>query len=161
MTDAEMKLDSFVLDGIWIGRLNAPWLGGETHSIVDAADSGIDDMQRDCMRVACTRDAETLDALKIRLFDEYQNEIYGSITAYKTAGTEIDFHELTPVIKSPEQLWAILSETTINIPPVHRLTDNCCFAVSFECPWDEEHGISVLFDRSGTPTDVGGYGDNF
>ena len=161
MTDDEMNLDSFVLDGIWVGRLNAPWLGGETHSIVDAEESGIEDEQRACMRIACTQDTETLNALKNRLFDKYIAEIYGSIAACDADGMEVDFQEITPKIQDREQLWSMLSETTINIPPQHRITNDCCFAVSFECPWDEEHGISVLFDKSGSPTDVGGYGDHF
>ena len=161
MTDAEMNLNSFVLDGIWVGRLNAPWLGGETHSIVDAEESGIEDGQRACMRIACTRGPESLIALKDRLFDEYRTEIFGSIAAYDSDGTEIDFRELTPDIQDREQLWSMLSETTINIPPQHEISNDCCFAVSFECPWDEEHGISVLFDKSGSPTDVGGHGDHF
>ena len=161
MTDAEMNLDSFTLDGIWVGQLNAPWLGGLTHTIVDGEDSGIVEAQRDCMRAACTQNSKTLDALKNRLLNEYQNEIYGSVTAFNSDGSEIDFHELTPKFENQEQLWATLSETSINIPPEHRIADNCCFAVSFECNWDEEHGISILFDKSGNPTDAGGHGDHF
>ncbi len=161
MTDAEMNLDSFVLDGIWIGELNLPWLGGLTHSLVDAKDTGTVEPQRDCMRIACTRNAQTLATLKNRIFEEYQNGIYGSVTAINSDGIEIDFHELTPKLGNQEQLWEMLSEISIGIPPEHRIDDKCCFTVSFECRWDEEHGISVLFNRRGIPSEVGGYGDHF
>ncbi len=160
MTDAEMNLDSFQLDYIWTGKINAPWLGRDLHAFVDAKESGIAESQYACMRTACRLPKSTLEKTKIFLFDRYQAEIYGSIAGYRN-GVEIDFHEITPKVENKEQLWKLLSQIGLSFPAEHRIADHRCFALTAQCVWDEEHGLEILFDKNGNATDIGGIGDHF
>jgi hypothetical protein len=160
MTDAEMKLDSFKLQGIWSGTIHAPWLGGDVDAMVDAEDSGIVESQYTCVRTACCLSKVTLQKTQRFLFDHYQNEIYGSIAGYAD-GKEIDFREITPTVANKEQLWALLPDVGLGFPPEHRIADDCFFQLTAECPWDEEHGLAILFDRSGDPIEIGGQDHHF
>ena len=143
----DKNFESFVDNGIWEGHLHTSWLEEPAYTIVDCDDDELSDAQFECMRKVCNLDSRTLEELKLWLFKECQVQNYGS--------------RIDRQIDTPDQLWQLLEQQTINIPPENAITSKCLFAISFECPWDEEHGISVLFDSTGTPTKIAGYGDHF
>ena len=162
MAEPKVNFDSFKHNGIWEGHLRTLWLDEPAYTIIDSDNyEKISEIQFDCMRKISILCPETLVLLKSWLFDEYQNTIYGSVTAIRN-GVQVDIHELTPKIESPEELWNLLGQLTLNVPPENAICADCFFAISFfECPWDEEHGISILFNSDGVPTKIAGYGDHF
>ncbi len=152
LTDAEMNLDSLILDGIWVGKINAPWLGQMLEARVNADNSGITEKEYECIRHVCRLPTKTLDGVKQYLFEKYQNEIYGSVSR----GAGYDFHDLTPRVNTPDELWDVLSYISLSFPSEKQITDDAWFAICFECPWDEEHGCSILMDKNGVPQEMGG-----
>jgi len=157
MTDEEMNLASIKYDGgLWYGRLNVGWLGQkvETHVDTDSytESEGPTEKQTACIRHVCQLPRETLEGIKKYLFEKYQSEIYGSVSM----GAGYDFHDLTPKVSTPDQVWDLLLHTSLSFPSEKRIKDDAYFALNFECPWDEEHGGSILLDKNGTPQEMGG-----
>ena len=152
MTDAEMNLDSLKLNGCWEGQINAPWLGEMLETSVNADSSGITEQEYECIRHTCRLPAKTLVGVKRYLFEKYQSEIYGSVSQ----GAGYDFHDLTPPVNTPDELWNVLSYFTLSFPSEKQMTSEAWFAICFECPWDEEHGCSILLNKNGVPKELGG-----
>ena len=139
MTDAELNFHSFQHNGIWEGHLNITWLDELAYTIVDSdEDEPIAEIQYQCMRNVCLLGSNTLALLKQRLLSEFAARV-----------------------SCQEELWNLLQQQTINSPPPNAIGDERLFAISFECPWEQEHGVSVLFNSDGIPTRIAGYGDYF
>ena len=147
-----MNLASLKLDGSWEGRINAPWLGQMLETRVNADISGITEAELDCIRHTCRLPAETLKNVKQYLFDEYKSNIYGSVSL----GDGYDFHDLTPRVSTPDELWDVLTFFSLSFPSEKQIEDDAWFAICFECPWDGEHGCAILMSRDGVPQEMGG-----
>lgn len=75
------------------------------------------------------------------LFDHYQKHIYLSVMEVGR-----DDEELTPRLKSSEQIWDILGEPWVRIACIgdDEPDDGVGFRLSYiGCPWDEEHGFGM------------------
>ena len=156
LTDAEIRINSIQYDEAWTGTIYVPWMGGDVRAYVDADDSGIQDIQYDSIRCVARLPMRTLTDAQDYLLEQYQRDIYGSIAATTVNGEEIDFEELTPPVKSKEELWGLLTDIHLIFPSADRIDDDFYFQIAAECPWDEEHGLAITFDLTGRPVDVGG-----
>jgi hypothetical protein len=75
------------------------------------------------------------------LFDHYQNDIYESVMEVGR-----DDEELTPKLKSSEQIRDLLGEPTVRISYIgdDEPDPDVRFRLSYHgCPWDEEHGFGI------------------
>ncbi len=153
MTTFSIDYDAFTFDEyFYIGKHDVPWLDMTANFIIDTEDSPIPDVHRELVAFACRLLSSTRDKLERYIYDEYQSEIYGSISG----GDDI-----TPPISKPSDIWTLLSAPGIHTPPDHRIESDCQFTVTFECVWDPEYGLSILFDDKGDPIDIGGQGHHF
>jgi hypothetical protein len=134
----------------WLGKLNVPWLANPTSFLVASEAKQIPEIQRAIVRFACGLPLSTRDKLAFRLFEEYQARIYNAFTGG---------HEVTPPLKRPADIWNLLTQPGITVPDLELLSPDCQFVATFECPWDPEHGLGILFNREGAPTQVGAPGD--
>ena len=148
MSDSSIDWSNFVCEGPWFGRLDVSWLGNNISTCIEAPDSGIADSQKAICEFVIGLPFSTRMALESHLYHEYQTNIIGSVCA----GPNI---ELTPKIANSTEIWNLLHGTSIQIPPERNIDMERQFAVTFECLWDEEHGLSILFNADGLPTKFG------
>ena len=134
----------------WEGVCDIPWLDRATECVVEGTSELIGDAERTALEFACRLPPDTRLKLQTFIFNAYQTEIYGSM-----AGGD----RVTPPIATASEIWTLLSEPGIAVSEEPR--PDHYFCVSFECVWDPEHGLSILFDDSGVPIDLGGQGDHF
>ena len=134
----------------WEGTCDIPWLDPATECVLEGPLERIGDNEKSVLRFVYQLPTETRQALEKFIFENYQQDIYGAM-----AGGDV----VTPPVANPPDIWSLLSEPGVAISedpePDHY------FAVSFECVWDQEHGLSILFNDSGDPIDIGGQGDLF
>jgi hypothetical protein len=135
----------------WTGKHKVAWLAPDVHFIIQADPEAIPPHQRTIVEFICSLPAETRDRLEDFLFVRYQAEVFGSI----------DPVEYTPPIKKSSEIWNLISAPGVHTPPDHRIEPDCYFEVTFECVWDDEHGIAVLFNNQGEPVELGGQGSHF
>jgi hypothetical protein len=146
-----VNFDAFKFDRyFWIGKHNVRWLANPTSFLVMSESQAIPDVQRDAIRFVCGLPLETRDKLERRLFEEYQSRIYNSYSGGDA---------ITPPLQKPEDIWKLLEQPGIMIPEVERLSAECQFVATFECPWNPEHGLGILFNHLGSATEVGAPGD--
>ncbi len=156
-------LPNLVFDGqfFWTATHIESWFDGEFQLTVNAPASGMSQQQLNAVNT--TREAlpNLGGVLQNYVADHYRKEVYGTIAGFE-GDRELSTDEVTPPVAASHQIWELLSEPAyIEIPKDCDITENCCFAVSFECKWDPEHGISVLFDRDGHPVAIGGQCSHF
>ena len=151
-----MPLESFNFNAFtfdkyfWEGKHDIPWLSPDVDIIIDGDPERIPDEQRIILAFVHDRPADTRDKLQRYVYDEYQNEIYGAYSG----GDDV-----TPPISEPHSIWTLVSEPGVAISEIAE--PKRYFVVSFECVWDPEHGLSILFNDQGDPVDIGGQGDHF
>lgn len=150
---ANVDFNAFTPDKyFWYGTHRVPWLALDASFIIHAdPKDAIPPTQREIVEFVYKLPAETRDKLEGFLFARYQVEIFGSI----------DPEECTPRIQKSSEIWNLVSSPGIHTPPDHRIEPDCYFEVTFECVWDDEHGIAVLFNNRGEPIDLGGQGSHF
>ena len=136
---------SFVFDYFWYGHVDVPWLRGKVGVIVYGAVEPIPLAQRRVLERVCTLPESIRDSLEKFLFDRLQSKEFRRMQLE------------APTLATASDIWRFVSRPTINVPEESRA--EAYFDISFECAWDEEHGISVLFDDRARPIKLGGQGD--
>ena len=156
-------LPPLVFDGqfFWTADHSEPWFDGEFQLFVNAPESGMSTQQTNAVNIAREALPNLCGALQNYVADHYRSEVYGTIGGFE-GDRELTTDEVTPPVVASSQIWGLLSEPAyINIPKDCDISETCCFALSFECKWDPEHGISVLFDHDGIPVAIGGQCSHF
>lgn len=152
MSQLSVNFSAFKFDKyFWCGTQKVRWLGSLTDFIIQGPPEEIPANQRQVVEFACSLPDETRSKLEQFLFEKYQADIFGSIEP----------EECTPPIEDSDEIWDLISEPAIHTPPDHRIEPDCYFEVTFECAWDDEHGIAVLFNDRGEPVALGGQGSHF
>lgn len=136
----------------WTGTLDVPWLADRVEFLVFSREAEIPAEHKAIVEFITHLRPGTRKQLEKTIFNKYQSEIFESV-----AGGE----QATPRLAETPDIWKLLSSPTAAVPPINRIESNCYFAIYFECAWDSEHGLSVLFSDSGVPIDVSGQGDHF
>jgi len=152
MEPIEIDFESFEAysQGLYIRDLNVPWLGGKVQIMIGTDEKAIPERQKEIIRFACQQPLSAKDILERRLYKEYKSEIYGSFSG----GDKV-----TPRISSPREIWKLISAPGIKTPYEHWIKDSHYFVVTFECVWDPEHGLAVLYNSKGEIVKIGGQGD--
>jgi hypothetical protein len=119
---------------------------------VDTTDQPIPKRHRDILKYVIEMPPDARQKLEQRLFDTYQSEIYGSYSGGDA---------VTPRISESHEIWALISQSGIATPPDYAISPSCHFVVNFECVWDPEHGLSILYDECGEIVSIGGQGSHF
>ena len=149
----QLDLTSFEKDRyLYIGNAYLPWLGSDVEVIVDTTEDPIPQLHSDILRFVFALPPKTKSELEQFLFERYQNEIYGSM---------MGGDDVTPPIGSADGIWDLLSAPGVSTPPDHRIASDCHFAITFECVWDPEHGLSIVYDDRGKIVSIGGQGSHF
>jgi hypothetical protein len=143
--DGPVDYRAFVFDRFWYGRVDARWLGGKVGVIVHGDVEPIPSTQRAAVERVCSQPEATRVALQQFLAERIQSREYRRM------------HPDAPRLATPSDIWRFVSQPTITV--AERLTSDAYFNVSFRCAWDEEHGISVLFDDRARPLKLGMEGD--
>lgn len=147
--------ESLVSDGnSLVGNGHIKWLDASAAVIVsrDADATELSLVQKRLLETVIKLPKSTKDRLESMLILHYRNDVFGTLH-----GGEI----LTPRLNDRSEIWGLISGPVICVPASDDISDNCKFSVAFECKWDPEHGIEVLFDSNDTPVEVGCQGDFF
>jgi hypothetical protein len=77
------------------------------------------------------------------VFDYYQAEVFGAIDF---GDPEVE-QECAPPLTDPAQIWKLIPGADIWISQFYKegYEDAVEFKMTFECSWDEEHGLGVKF----------------
>lgn len=146
-----INFDEFTFDKyFWEGKHAIPWLASDVEIVIEGDPSRIPDDQRSILAFVHDLPDSTRKTLQQYIYDEYQSEIYGAYSG----GDDV-----TPPISKPADIWGLVSEPGVAISDIAEPERH--FVVSFECVWDPEHGLSILFNDRGEPVDIGGQGDHF
>jgi hypothetical protein len=165
-TDETLPMDDLpplVFDGqfFWTVIHKEPWFDGEFQLSVNAPESGMSKQQINAVNIARQALPNLDGLLQEYVAEHYRQEVYGTIAGFE-GDRELSTDEVTPPVTNSRQIWGLLSEPAyINIPKDGDVTKDCCFAIAFECKWDPEHGISVLFNHNGHPVAIGGQCTHF
>ena len=136
----------------YTGDAYLPWLESDVEVIVDTTDEPIPPRHIDILKFAFQLPPATRDQLERFLYERYRDEVYGSM---------VGGDDVTPSIASADEIWNLLSAPGVSTPPDHRIASDCFFAITFECVWDPEHGLSILYDERGRIVSMGGQGSHF
>lgn len=144
-----INFDTFTFDKyFWEGNHAIPWLAADVEIMIDGDAGRIPDEQRSILAFIHDLPISTREKLQQYIYDEYQAEIYGAYSG----GDDV-----TPPISTPNEIWALVSEPGVTVFDI--AVPERYFVISFECVWDPEHGLSILFNDQGNPVDIGGQGD--
>ena len=61
-----------------------------------------------------------------------------------------------PKLSEPSQVWELIDEPVVCIPWIFRSESAVEFELSFNCEWDREHGLGVLY-HDFRPVEFGGW----
>src|SRR5262245_38328485 len=80
-----------------------------------------------------------------RHFEHDQEEIYGYATYYSPERGESGADEITPPIREPSEIWPLICGPLLWIRCVRNedWDQTIRFVMSFDCQWDEEHGLDI------------------
>jgi hypothetical protein len=174
-----VNFDAFKFDKYsWYGRHDVPWLAKQVGFMIKGKSDRIPENQRKIVEFVCNLPGATRSKLEEFLFNKYQSQIYGSVEAdgLPSAAAPPTLNpftilqnwvvrrrrnQVTPRLRNPGEIWKVISGGGVHTPPDHRINAECYFQVCFECVWDPEHGIAVLFNDRGEPIALGGQGDHF
>ena len=142
--DATGAIDfsKFAYEHFWVGKVDAPWLGGEVSVLIEGDADRIPARQRHVVERVAMLPSEVRASLESFLVDKIPTLPFDP-----------------PKKLGRADVWRLVSQPWFNVPAEPRR--RACFSVSFECRWDPEHGISVLFDDRARPVRIGSQGDFF
>ena len=136
----------------WIGKSDVFWLGQDIwfNVHVDKDKRPPSQAQKELVHKVILFPRNKREELEQFIFDQYQNDIYGSI----------DPITWTPKLNRSSEIWSLLSQSGLTFPADSGSGQHHRFVATFKCAWDDEHGLGVLYEDF-IPTKLGGTGDFF
>lgn len=160
LADAARLLRDFrFIDPFWSGRAPLPCWGGQELSVnidPEGAEADISSRQLDVLCALLEYPSDLRPAFERALFRYYQSDVEGSYCAYDPATNGPVPGSGPPELTDPPQVWRLIDEAEVFIHWIFRTRAAVEFELSFNCEWDREHGLGVLY-RNWKPVEFGGW----
>ena len=143
------------VDPTWDGTAFVPFWGRELDVSIDPDEEGITPRQIEILRAILSHTHDLRPGFEQALFDYYQAEIDGLYCEYGPDANPIPGTG-PPKLKKPSQVWKLIDDPVVCIPHYFRTETAIEFELSFNCEWDREHGLGVLY-RDWRPVEFGGW----
>lgn len=131
----------------WSGKAAYAFWGGEeleTYLELDSYDEPSEGQLR-VLNALKAHDTDIRPYVESKLAEYYRKEIFLSMTHYSPERGEFGAEEITPPIRSDNEIWKLVDEPSVWI----RSEDNpdqsksIVFRLAYECRWDPEHGLGI------------------
>lgn len=132
---ATLLRDFHFVDPTWGGSAFVPFWGRELDFSIYPDEEGITPRQLAILRAVLSYPQDLRPDFERALFAYYQ--------------ADLDLTE-------PGQVWTLIDEPVVCIPWIFRTETAIEFELSFNCEWDPEHGLGVLY-RDWQPVKFGGW----
>jgi hypothetical protein len=153
VTEAAALLRDFqFIDPTWEGRAFVPFWGSELDVSIDPRDDGITPRQLTILRAVLGHLHDLRPEFERALFAYYQADVDDTYCDYDEHGQLIS----SPKLTKPSQVWKLVDEPVVCIPSYFRTPSAIEFELSFNCEWDPEHGLGVLY-RDWQPVEFGSW----
>jgi len=149
VSNARRLVESFDREKYWWQKdVPCPFWGGESlpvHIHIKDWEPSPTDSQLKILEGLLTRSKDFRPQFESTFFEHYQKEIYGSVGHWSKKEGWHGMDELTPPISEPAEIWPRIGSPSVWISFVENdeWDGAIRFVLSFGCPWDEEHGLSI------------------
>lgn len=134
----------------WGGWAALPcWGGKELHFNIDPEGEVADIALRQLtvLRAVLQHPLDIRPAFQDALFEYYKAEIEGSYSAYDPVARREIPNSGPPVLTNSSQVWPLIDDPEMWIDWHFRTPTAIGFELTFNCDWDEEHGLGVQFSN--------------
>jgi hypothetical protein len=152
---SELLRDFHFVDPTWEGTAFVPFWRSELDVSINPGDEGITPRQLAALRAVLTYPRDLRPAFERALFAYYRAEVDGTYCSYDEHARPIPGSG-PPKLSEPSQVWGLIDEPVVCIPLYFRTLSAIEFELSFNCKWDQEHGLGVLY-RDWQPVEFGGW----
>jgi hypothetical protein len=142
------------VDPTWEGTAFVPFWGAELQVSIKPDDEGITPRQLAVLRAVLGYARDLRPEFERALLAYYQADVEGASCCYDDDGEPIPGSG-PPQLSEPSQVWELIDEP-VDIPWIFRTESAIEFELSFNCQWDPEHGLGVLY-RDWEPVEFGGW----
>ena len=154
--EARALLHSFeFVDPTWEGIAFVPFWGRELQVSIDPDEEGITPRQLSILRAILSYPRDLRPEFEQELFAYYQADVDGTYCSYDEHAQPIPGSG-PPKLSEPSEVWGLIDEPVVCIPSYFRTPSAIEFELSFNCEWDREHGLGVLY-RDWQPVEFGGW----
>ena len=143
------------VDPTWEGTAFVPFWGRELEISIDPDDDGITRRQLKVLRAVLSHSDDLRPAFERALFAYYQADVDGSYCSYDAQAQPIPGSG-PPKLTESAQVWGLIDDPVVCIPMYFHTKSAIEFSLSFNCEWDREHGLGVLY-RNWRPVEFGGW----
>jgi hypothetical protein len=139
----------------WDGTAFVPFWGRDLEVSIDPDDNSITRRQQMVLRAVLRHSEGLRPEFERALFRYYQADVAGSYCAYDERGRSVPGPG-PPALTEPSQVWGLIDDPVVCIPGYFRTRSAIEFSLAFNCVWDREHGLGVLY-RNWRPVEFGGW----
>lgn len=122
------------------------WGGLSLKTYIDFEEGNLpSERQLRVFRSLIERGSDFRPVVRDQLYRWYQSDVYLSMTKYSPERGLYGAEEITPRIDSSDEMWRMIQGPSVWIPGAYVEVPSCevWFKLTFECCWDEEHGLGV------------------
>ena len=141
---ASLLRDFQFVDPTWEGKAFVRFWGQELDVSIDPDDGAITPRQLAVLRAILGYSQDLRPEFEQALFAYYQAEVDGTYCSYDEHAQPIPGSG-PPKLSEPPQVWGLIDEPVVCIPCIFRTGSAIEFELSFNCEWDREHGLGVLY----------------
>ena len=136
--------DLHFIDPTWEGRAFVPFWGRELDVSISPDDEGITPRQLGVLQAIVSYPRDIHLEFERALFAYYQAEVEGTYCSYDEHARPIPGSGPAK-LRRPSQVRELIDEPVVCIPSYFRTESAVEFELSFNCKWDREHGLGVLY----------------
>jgi hypothetical protein len=128
----------------WSGTAFVPCWGSELDIHLTCHDGVLEARQADTVRALLGHTEDLRPGFERALFEYYQEDVDGTYCAYGPDGRPVPGSG-PPKLTEPSQVWPLIDGPEVYIKWFFRTPSAVEFELSFNCEWDREHGLGVLY----------------
>jgi hypothetical protein len=147
--------DFHFVDPTWDGTAFVPFWGCDLDVSIDPDEEGITPRQLAILRAVLNYSRDLRPEFERALFAYYQADVDATYCSYDEHARPIPGSG-PPKLTEPAQVWGLIDEPVLCIPWIFRTETAVEFELSFNCEWNREHGLGVLY-RDWQPAEFGGW----
>jgi hypothetical protein len=152
---AGLLRDFQFVDPTWDGRAFVPFWGADLDVSIDPDEDGITPRQLAVLQAILGYPRDLRPEFERALFAYYQADVKDSYCSYDEHGRPIPGSG-PPELTESSQVWVLIDEPVVRVPWIFRTASAVEFELCFNCEWDPEHGLGVLY-RDWRPVEFGGW----
>jgi len=143
------------VDPMWAGVAFVPCWGRELEVSIDPDEEDISPRQLAILRAVLSYPQDLRSEFERELFAYYQADVDGTYCSYDEHAQPIPGSG-PPKLMKPADVWGLIDDPVVCIPWIFGTETAIEFELSFNCVWDREHGLGVLY-RDWQPVEFGGW----